>query len=257
MTHFFISYDGSDSQYALQLKNVLEKAGKKGWMDKSDIVLGAEYREEIEKAIRRSKALVLLLTANSASSHFVTYEWGFAMGAGVRVIPVMISQTKMPLRLESVQCLNLSRPGDIEWSELIERIKALKDQKTKSSSETSVVPSIFARFELRDGEPVRIGREYRMWLGVKDAPLNTKRVHYEILDEANDISDPKWSVSSDKVLFQDWISLYGDVFVTARGKSAKEPWRAQAMLSEALKRFHRGKRLTLPVRLAIANIEAN
>jgi hypothetical protein len=56
--------------------------------------------------------------------------------------------------------------------------------------------------------------------------------------------------------FKDWITSYGDIFLTARGKTAKGSWRTKTTLSSAL---HRGlgKKLTPPVQKALKKVEEN
>jgi len=59
-------------------------------------------------------------------SEYVTYEWSYAWGKGKPVFPIMLKQTSLHPRLESLQYLNFtmkpSRPYDI----LFESINKLK-----------------------------------------------------------------------------------------------------------------------------------
>jgi len=84
----FISYKREELELTEPLVSKLEEAGIDVWMD-HNIPAGTEWREEIDEAIRKSIALIVIMTAEAKASEYVTYEWAFAYGAGVRVIPLI------------------------------------------------------------------------------------------------------------------------------------------------------------------------
>jgi hypothetical protein len=117
---------------------------------------------------------------------------------------------------------------------------------------------MYATFQVdRRGKPIREGREYKMTLATRHVPAGTKRVNYEIVDDET-VTDPKWSVSWDKVNFEDELSLYGDVFLTAKGTDASgTKWRTQSKLSAALRAGHKGAKMSPAIRKALEDIERN
>jgi len=54
----------------------------------------------------------------------------------------------------------------------------------------------------------------------------------------------------------DWITSYGDIFLTAQGKSSRGEWRTQSTLAEALRRRY-GPKPPAAVRRALNDIENN
>lgn len=63
----FLSYRRADSTVADALTATLEQSGYGVWVDRSHISDGSRWRGEIEKALTRAVAVVLLLMPGSAS----------------------------------------------------------------------------------------------------------------------------------------------------------------------------------------------
>ena len=116
-------------------------------------------------------------------------------------------------------------------------------------------PTICATFELNNGRPVVKGDSYKIWVGVRDAPEGTEKVNYEILDET--FPKPKFAVKWGKRDFADWITSYGDIFLTAKGKGNAGAWRTQTTLLDALKAGYRGNPPKATIRKAIEDIANN
>lgn len=92
MSHLFISYSHANTDLCDQLLKVLENAGfnieNDVWYDKH-ISGGRKWRDEIETALNEAFAVAVIVTAESMKSTYVTYEWSYALGAGIPVIPLM------------------------------------------------------------------------------------------------------------------------------------------------------------------------
>ena len=97
-------------------------------------------------------------------------------------------------------------------------------------------------------------RSVQIWVGTKNVPEETERVRYEILDET--FKDNKLSAKWGQGDYEDWITSWGDVFMTAKGKYGGGEWRVRTPLSEALRRGY-GKRGSAKVRKALLDIENN
>src|SRR5690349_1919376 len=110
MAYVFISYSHTDAEFAENLKNRLEKAGfDKVWMDEERLRAGEDWREEIDDAIGQSFALILVVSPASKDSKYVMYEWSFAWGAHVKVIPLLlqdIGNNEIHPRLDKRQYLD-------------------------------------------------------------------------------------------------------------------------------------------------------
>lgn len=87
---FFISYSTKDEQEAYSMKYLLEKNGKLVWMAPDGIPSGRDYACAIPAAIRVTSRFVVLLSHNSAKSHWVRREIGKAVGTNKRIDGVLI-----------------------------------------------------------------------------------------------------------------------------------------------------------------------
>ncbi len=127
--HVFISYKHDDRIFANQLIHQIQSAGFRVWIDEEQLRAGDNWREGINTAIRQSFALILIITPESKMSEYVTYEWAFAQGANVKVIPVMLRATpQLHPQLEILQYLNFSDPLDQPWGRLIDRIQQVRGE---------------------------------------------------------------------------------------------------------------------------------
>ena len=118
-SHVFISHHGDDGDFAEVLKLNLQKAGVDAWIDTDRLRVGDDWRSEIDEAIRSATALIVVMTPSAKDSEYVTYEWAFAWGAGVKVIPILLSTTQLHPRLDSLQYLDFTNRRARPWSRLI------------------------------------------------------------------------------------------------------------------------------------------
>jgi TIR domain/HEAT repeats/PBS lyase HEAT-like repeat len=123
MQHVFISYHHDDLDFAENVINRVEKAGYSTWTD-DKLHAGEDWRAMIDIAIKNAFALIVIMTPEAKASEYVTYEWAFAWGVGVRVIPLMLRPTPLHPRLEAMQYLDFTNPKIRPWDRLIEEIKA-------------------------------------------------------------------------------------------------------------------------------------
>ncbi len=122
----FISHDHDDADFAELLKLRLEKDGIKAWIDTERLKIGQDWREEIDLGIENSIALIAVMTPESRQSEYVTYEWAFAWGKCVKIFPIMLKQTQLHPRLESLQYLDFTNRSARPWDELLNSIKSLE-----------------------------------------------------------------------------------------------------------------------------------
>jgi HEAT repeat protein len=123
MSHIFISYYQGDADFAAVLSIHLEKAGFDTWMDKNRLRPGQDWSVEIDEAITNSHALIVIMSPEAKASEYVTYEWSFALGAGVQVIPVLYKETTLHPRLARIQYLKFTDTTVRPWDVLIETVK--------------------------------------------------------------------------------------------------------------------------------------
>src|SRR5947207_2174430 len=121
--HVFVSYKHEDVDFAENVMSRLELAGFQTWADHK-IGAGEEWRTAIDLSIKNSFALIVIMTPEAKASEYVTYEWAFAWGVGIRVIPVMLRKTELHPRLEALQHLDFTVPKSRPWERLLEEVRA-------------------------------------------------------------------------------------------------------------------------------------
>lgn len=118
LPQFFISHAKEDGDFAENLKGRLREVALDAWIDVDVLEAGVDWRKEIDDAILQSLALILVLSPDSKSSEYVTYEWAFALGSGLRIVPLMLRDTSIHPRLEVFQYLDFTNRRARPWSRL-------------------------------------------------------------------------------------------------------------------------------------------
>src|SRR5687768_11198700 len=107
MAQVFLSYDREDGAKARTIAQALERAGHSVWWDRH-IKGGAQYSKEIEVALKRADAVVVLWSDQSVDSAWVRDEAAAGRDSG-RLVPVLIDSTEPPLGFRQYQAIDLSR----------------------------------------------------------------------------------------------------------------------------------------------------
>jgi hypothetical protein len=102
----FLSYDHEDLARASPIALALEANGHSVWWDRH-LHGGAEYNSEIESAVERADAVVVLWSAKSIRSAWVRDEAGEGRDRG-RLVPVLIEPVKPPMGFRQYQAIDLS-----------------------------------------------------------------------------------------------------------------------------------------------------
>lgn len=120
--HVFISYKHEDEAFASNLIRQVQLAGFTVWIDTEQLRAGENWREAINFAIRDAFALVVVITPEAKASEYVTYEWAYALGAGVKIIPIMLRPAELHPQLEMLQYLDFSDAARPPWDRLVRRL---------------------------------------------------------------------------------------------------------------------------------------
>jgi tetratricopeptide (TPR) repeat protein len=123
MKQVFISYQREDGDFADVLNREVKGAGYNTWIDNDQMRAGTDWREEIDHAIKASCALIVIMSPAAKDSEYVTYEWAFAWGAGIKVIPVVYKQTPLHPRLKTLHYLNFTNRTARPWEKLVDSLK--------------------------------------------------------------------------------------------------------------------------------------
>ncbi len=128
MAEVFISYASKDAIFADLTKMKLKEAGIRVWLDHGELRGGEEWRDSIDNGIASADVMLIILTPKSCDSPYVTYEWGFALGQGKKVIPILLEDATIHPRLEVLQYLDFRDPRSGPWNELFDEIKTNAEQ---------------------------------------------------------------------------------------------------------------------------------
>jgi TIR domain len=140
----FLSYSSRDYFFAEILAIKLDEAGFKIWRDQGSIRAGDDWRQSIDDGIEDCFAVVVALSASSAESAYVTYEWAYAVGMSKPVIPLKLSECKVHPRLEPTHYIDFSYPRALPWDDLIARLKEVEVEK-ESTTKQSGTPATAAK----------------------------------------------------------------------------------------------------------------
>jgi hypothetical protein len=102
----FLSYARADMDLVVVLSNELRAAGISLWVDRLDIASGEEWDVAIDKALRRSSHVIVLLSPRSVASRNVLDEVNFSLENGKAIIPVLLAECERPFRLRRLQYID-------------------------------------------------------------------------------------------------------------------------------------------------------
>jgi len=111
-TKFFVSYAREDKEFALKLAKDLRAAGANLWVDQLDIPPGSRWDTAVEAALDSCGAMLLILSPDAVASENVKDEVADALDKGKRVVPVVVRECKIPLRLRRVQYIDFAALGE-------------------------------------------------------------------------------------------------------------------------------------------------
>lgn len=132
----FISYSRRDSEFALELVSELRAAGFAIWFDQLDIQPGSRWDDEIEKALTQCTIFMVILTPSSTASNNVKDEISYAIDNNKLIMPVLLKDAVVPLRLRRFQYVDFTGKS---CEEGIEAAKQLLDELLMEGSSWSRV----------------------------------------------------------------------------------------------------------------------
>ena len=125
--HVFLSHSKTDGDFAELMKFRLEREGFTAWIDNDRLDPGVDWRQEIDDSIKKSLAVIAVMSPDARASEYVTYEWAFAWGGGVPVVPLMLRDTPLHPRLAALHYLDFTNRRARPWERLIQTLNKLKN----------------------------------------------------------------------------------------------------------------------------------
>ena len=111
----FISYSHSDKEWAREFAGTIANTGVEVWFDEFDIKPGQPLVEALEKGLRDSDAVVLLINSENVNRPNLFFEIGAALGMNKAIIPVVpkdFEYHKLPLPLQRIKFLVRNSPEE-------------------------------------------------------------------------------------------------------------------------------------------------
>lgn len=118
----FISYSRTNKEFALKLALELRSSGFDIWLDQLDIPTGARWDDEVERALEECEIFMVILTPASSMSDNVKDEIGYAIDAGKRILPILLENANVPLRLRRFQYVDFTNKSYEEGIETAEQL---------------------------------------------------------------------------------------------------------------------------------------
>src|SRR5215471_8111087 len=127
MRHVFISYCHEDEDFAHILEEKIRQNEFGAWRDQA-LSAGEDWRAEIDAGIREALAAIVILSPGSIRSAYVNYEWAFARGSGIPVIPIMRKAVDVGFdpRLKALKCLDFTDDAAGPWDSLMQSLRDLQ-----------------------------------------------------------------------------------------------------------------------------------
>lgn len=95
MNQVFISYVDDNKDFVKDLVDALEQADFPNWYDSVALRTSNNWQEVIDTALRNSFAIIIVLSPTASASVVVQYEWAFARGRNIKIIPVLYKPTEI------------------------------------------------------------------------------------------------------------------------------------------------------------------
>jgi hypothetical protein len=90
MRNIFVSYSHQDSPKVKELLSKLKDIQVSGWLDHADISAGHEISTVLRDSLRKSSAILVLISPASLRSQWVEFEISAGQALGKTIIPIII-----------------------------------------------------------------------------------------------------------------------------------------------------------------------
>jgi len=174
----FISYSRVNQQFALKLACELKSAGFSIWMDQFDIPTGRRWDDEIEKALLECEIFLIIMTPASIASENAKDEIGYAIDHNKRIMPVLLENCEIPLRLRRLQYVDFTQKNFAEGISSAKELlsKLVNEESFPAPAKVSVGKDskVDSSIEINSLQALAHGKEKS--LGIARQRLSTKSI---------------------------------------------------------------------------------
>lgn len=136
MKDFFVSYTGSDLNYATWVAETLEKNNYKVTIQAWDFKPGDNFVSKINEALLECKKLIVILSQSYLKSKWCEAEWTSKLSEQIKLNERRI----IPIRIEPVDLQGLLSP--IVYIDIVDKSESEAEQRLSSSTILYVLPAV-------------------------------------------------------------------------------------------------------------------
>lgn len=134
----FISYARRDEGLAKTLAKSLEVENYTIWYDQEGIRLGANWPNAIDKALKTSETMILLISPAAMQSKNVADEWQYFLSQGKQIIPILIEPTELHYQLHSLNYVDFyAMPYEKAFEHLLSVLSTSREEAPEPSGQVS------------------------------------------------------------------------------------------------------------------------
>ncbi len=142
MSDVFISYSRKDQEMVSRIIDALQRRRVDIWIDQEDIGTGSRWDTQIQEGIANSEKVLVMLSKSSTASTNVGDEWSYALDKGKHIIPVLLEECDVPMRIASLQRVEFTQGYEQGLEKLIEEIRGDNLTRTGTTQKTLASLSI-------------------------------------------------------------------------------------------------------------------
>jgi len=134
----FLSHSAKDREFVSRLASDLDSSGVSVWVDQRNIRPGDSFAEAIEKAMKNSRFLLIVMSPAYFQSAWAQQEWHYALASeveegGIRLIPLLYQECDIPAMLRTKQWVDFRDPT--QYQVVLDRL--VKDLLSRPESQES------------------------------------------------------------------------------------------------------------------------
>ncbi len=127
MPHTYLSYAPADLEFASTLAGALAESGFRTSEQPGPNASFDEVADDRDR-LRRCDAVIAVLSPDAILSSTVNYEWAFALGSGIPLVPILrsLSEDDLHPRLRIIQYLDFTNESPQNWDALIQALRKVR-----------------------------------------------------------------------------------------------------------------------------------
>jgi hypothetical protein len=124
-SYLFVSYASRDQDRVLPVVDRLNRLGIRFWIDRYQIQGGADYSQEVPRAIGKAHGVIVFLSTHAFASKNVKKELNIAWKKDKPVLPLLLEKVEIPddflYNLEAVQSIAMFGEGEARWLQAVQQ----------------------------------------------------------------------------------------------------------------------------------------